>query len=122
MGEAITKGVNGRPSKYTEELVTKLESILQVGGTIDEACSYAGISRETYYRWLEDNEGFLTKMEAAKYYSDIIAKNVVVDTIVKGKNVENAKWWLEKRQFSKDKTMGVRTDGRTIEVVFKDFE
>lgn len=89
----------GRPTIYSDELVTKLESILKIGGTIEEACSYALISKETYYRWLEEKPDFMTKMEQAKHYSDIVAKNIVVDSMHKDKNLDTAKWWLEKREF-----------------------
>ena len=95
----LQKNEGGRPTKLTEELVIKLESILKIGGTIEEACSYALISRETYYRWLKEDIGFMTKMEQAKHYSDIVAKNIVVDSMHKDRNLETAKWWLEKREF-----------------------
>jgi len=104
MGKSDTKSLikknrGGRPTKYNKEVVKKLESILKVGGTIEEACAYAGISKETYYTWLDVKPGFLTKMEAAKHYADIVAKNVVVRAIVEDKDLATAKWWLEKRQF-----------------------
>lgn len=89
----------GRPTAITEETVAKLDSILKIGGTIEEACSYAGINKSTYYRNLEKDEDFATNMEAAQHYADIAAKNVVIDSIVKKKDLDTAKWWLEKRQF-----------------------
>ena len=64
MGRSITKSNAGRPTIYTDELVTKLESILKIGGSVVEACSYAMISKETYYRWFEEKLRFMTKMEA----------------------------------------------------------
>lgn len=99
MGRSITKNLGGRPSIYSVEIVEKLESILKIGGTIDEACSYAMIDKQTYYNWIEAKEGFSTKMEAAQKYPDIVAKNIVVDSMIKQKDLTTAKWWLEKRQF-----------------------
>lgn|SRR3990167_3500715 len=96
----LSKNEGGAPTKMTDDTVTKLESILKIGGTIEEACSYALISRETYYRWLKEDNGFMTKMDSAKHYSDIIAKNIVVDSMHKDRNLDTAKWWLEKRQFN----------------------
>ena len=89
----------GRPTSITSEIETKLESILKIGGTISEATSYAGIGERTYYDRASVSEDFSQKMNAAKHYADIVAKNVVVDNIVKDKNIESAKWWLEKREF-----------------------
>ena len=103
MGKHIVKDLGGRPTKLNDDMVVKLESIFKVGGTVEEACSYALINKTTYYRWLEENVGFATKMQAAQYYADIVAKNVIVEDIVKNKDVDTAKWWLEKRQFKESK-------------------
>lgn len=58
------KYTEGRPTKITWSVITKLADSLQHNTTITEACRYAGISRTTYYRHLED-EVFATKMEYA---------------------------------------------------------
>jgi len=116
MAKAIDLG--GRPTKYGDEIVTKLENIFKVGGTIEEATSYAGISKPTYYRWLEDKSGFITKMEAAQHYADVVAKNLVVESITRDKNIENAKWWLEKRQFryeDKGTTVNIQANIKSVD-------
>jgi len=80
-------------------MVNKIESIFKIGGTVEQALSYAGISKETYYNWTEKHPNFLTRMESARTYADIVAKNIVVDSMIKDKDVNTAKWWLEKREF-----------------------
>lgn len=96
---AIAKSNAGRPTKlYDEEIVRKLEQILKIDGTIDQACSYAGISRETYYHWLEISKDFSTKMQSAQHYPLIAAKHVVVNSITNDKDSANAKWFLERRE------------------------
>ena len=110
MGRSVTKSNAGRPTIYTDELVTKLESILKIGGSVVEACSYAMISKETYYRWLEEKPDFMTKMEAAQRYPDIVAKNIVVDSMTKNKDVTTAKWWLEKREFKNSNQTNVQVN------------
>lgn len=109
----------GRPTKYSEEIVVKLESILKIGGTIEQACAYAEIVRDTFYRWMEENEEFRTRMEKAKHYSDIIAKNIVVEAITKNKDLETAKWWLEKREFRNQpqNVIGIKGDDIKVEFV-----
>ena len=91
--------VGGRPTLYSQDMVSKLESIFKIGGTVEQAITYAGISKETYYTWGEKHIGFLTKMEQARTYADIVAKNIVVDSMIKDRDVSTAKWWLEKREF-----------------------
>lgn len=99
MGRSVTKSNAGRPTIYSDELATKLESIFKIGGTIAEACSYAGISDETYRRWMNEKPDFMAKMESAQKYPDIVAKNIVLDSMIKNRDLTTAKWWLEKRQF-----------------------
>lgn len=91
--------LGGRPSIYSDEIVEKLASIFRIGGTIEQAVSYAQIDKVTYYNWLEKHPSFSTKMEQARTYADIVAKNIVVDSMIKDKDLNTAKWWLEKREF-----------------------
>jgi len=99
MGKSITKSTVGRPTKLNDDLVVKLESIFKIGGTVEEACSYALINKTTYYRWLEENKDFATKMNSAQHYADIMAKKVVVRSILQDENLESAKYWLDRRAF-----------------------
>jgi hypothetical protein len=106
MGKSITKV--GRKNSITPEIEKKLESILKIGGTNSEACAYAGIAERTYYSMQERNAEFMQKMKAAKHYADIVAKNIVVDSLVKDKDLSTAKWWLEKRQFRNDAQVNIQ--------------
>lgn len=97
---AINKG--GRPpaiATLEDNKVKILEDVFKIGGTIEEACTTAGISEPTYFATCERLEGFLSRMNAARHYADIAAKNVVVTSIVKDKDLGTSKWWLEKREF-----------------------
>ena len=66
---------------------------------MEQSCSYAKISKETYYAWLKDKPEFSDEMEGAKHFLNIAAKNVVGNSIIRDKNDTNAKWWLEKTEF-----------------------
>jgi transposase len=46
----------GRPSKLTKKVEEALAAALRAGNYVDTACEYAGISRATFYRWLEQAE------------------------------------------------------------------
>lgn len=85
------------PTKYNKETVEKLEDAFRDGASIGEACDLAQIDRGTYYNWLESVEGFSTKMEDAKDWVNEIARAVVSQNITKKKDVDTAKWWLERR-------------------------
>lgn len=90
---------NGRPSKYNEELVKKLLDVFKLGGSIEEACSYAGISRVTYYDWVDKRPALLTEIEQAKLYPSIVARNIIVESMQRNRDVATAKWYLEKTAF-----------------------
>lgn len=116
--KTLQKNKEGRPTLKTEDVVNKLENIFKVGGTVEEAITYAGISKQTYYNWVEADDGFLTKMDAAQHYADIVAKNVVVDSIVKDRDLGSAKWWLEKRVFKDNPSTMIQVNAQDMQVEF----
>jgi ACT domain-containing protein len=62
----IIKKAIGRPSKVNYKTIIKLADSIQHNSTITEACRYAGISRDTYYRHLNTESVFSQKMGVAK--------------------------------------------------------
>lgn len=86
----------GRPSDMTVDVVTKLIAAFNNAYNIGEACGYAGISRMTYYRWLEKDDEFSYKMSEAQAAPNKKAKEVVLTAINEG-DVNTAKWYLDRR-------------------------
>lgn len=86
----------GRTSKYSMEIVSKLELAFKNDFNISQACDYANISRDTYYKWLEEKRGFSDKMEAAQSHLIRKAKINLANAIEAG-NIETSKWVLERR-------------------------
>lgn len=74
----------GRPTIYDPEVVRKLEAAFNNGYNITEACQYAEIARDTYYQWLEHQEGFSDKMDNAQRAPNKKAKEVVLNAINTG--------------------------------------
>ena len=60
------KNAVGRPIKVDAKVMTKLIAAIQTNSNIKDACRYAGISRQTYYFYLNNEELFAEKMETAK--------------------------------------------------------
>lgn len=56
----------GRPPKVNYKIIIKLADSIQHNATITEACRYAGISRDTYYRYLHNEPVFAQEMATAK--------------------------------------------------------
>ncbi len=61
MTKGITKGDNIKKSEFIKTYRNP-----QIMGNISVVCSKVGISRQTYYRWLEEDEEFMTKVANAK--------------------------------------------------------
>jgi len=55
----------GRPPRVTYKTMFRLCDAIQHNSTISEACRFAGISRSTYFLYM-NNEVFAEKMNAAK--------------------------------------------------------
>lgn len=55
----------GRPPKVNYKIIIYLADAIAHNSNITDACRYAGISRDTYYRHLR-NEVFAEKMATAK--------------------------------------------------------
>jgi hypothetical protein len=98
VGNKIGRTV-GRPTKYSDDAVKKLMDVFKMGGSVEEAVSYAGISKETYYNWAEKRPQLLTEAEQARIYPIVVARNIVVDNMVRNRDVNTAKWYLEKTVF-----------------------
>lgn len=63
----------GRPLKVDYKVMSKLEDALRNGANVSEACNYAGISRDTYYRYLLTYEMFAYRMQKARKSRPILA-------------------------------------------------
>ena len=85
-----------RPTKKTERIVGKLEKILKMDWTIKEACAYAWIHRDTYYDRLDKHKEFSYRMEDAKTYMYMLARNQLAKGI-KNWDTRSALTFLNKR-------------------------
>lgn len=62
---AVKKAV-GRPVKVDCKIIVKLADAIQHNASVTDACRYAGISRDTYYRHFNAEPVFAEKMATAK--------------------------------------------------------
>lgn len=68
----------GRPTKMTLEVVGKLSTAFRDDFTIEEACRYAGIHKDTYYEECKRNPVFADEMLRQQDYPLTAAKNKLV--------------------------------------------
>lgn len=60
------KKATGRPLKVDYKIIIKLADAIQHNAKITDSCRYAGISRDAFYRHLNNEEVFAEKMATAK--------------------------------------------------------
>ena len=85
----------GRPSKLDELTVKKLEDSFKYWLTVKEACSCAGISRETFYRKFNSDSEFRDKMEYFQNFPFIFAKSKIFEAMNSKDLALAAKYALE---------------------------
>jgi hypothetical protein len=68
----------GRPTKYDPSMCNEIEPLMAEGASITEVAAKLGITKDTLYRWLKDED-----------------KKPFSDAIKRGQQLSEA-WWLEK--------------------------
>ena len=86
-----------RPTTFNEPTVQTLEQAFRDGFSVIEACRTSGVSRAAYYLHLGEDEAFMDRMRIAQDYITIKAKHVIVEKIIREKDVSSARWWLQHR-------------------------
>lgn len=112
-----------RPTKKNIDVVRLLEQSLQNGFTIGKACQLAGITRDTYYHWLEEDPEFSYKMTIAQNFALEVARQNVVNAIIVDKDINTSKWYLERKarsEFSTRQELSV-PNGLEIKVALVEF-
>lgn len=70
-----------RPTKLDNIIVKKLEDAFVLGCTVEEACFNAGISKQTYYNWTEENPELLDRFEQLKQSPILKARKTIVKAL-----------------------------------------
>ncbi len=81
--------------KCTKEVVLKLEHAFSIDATIEEACYYADISRDTYHRWVKKNPKLSDKFERLRQKPILLARQTVVKDL---DSPDGARWFLERKK------------------------
>ena len=89
------KGV-GRPTDFTPETINKLEQAFAIDSTVEEACSYAEISRQTFYDWMKKNPQFSDRIEELRQKPLLKARQTVVQKL--GESYSNSMDYLKRKR------------------------
>lgn len=80
----------------TEAVLDKLRQAFSIDATIDEACFYAGINSDTYYRWKKANPSKYADIEQLRN-TPILAARQTLATAVKT-DAQTALKYLERKR------------------------
>lgn len=76
-----------RPTKLNDITVKKLEDAFILGGTIEEACFNANISKQTYYNWKDKNVELFDRLELLKQSPVLKARKSLINSFDKHPNL-----------------------------------
>lgn len=86
----------GRPTVMTPETVAKLEQAFAIDASVEEACSYAEISRNAFYDYLKINPAFNDRMADLRNRPILAARQRVVKGVTE--NYQNAMDYLKRKK------------------------
>jgi len=98
----------------TESTVQKLEEAFLHGCTDTEACLYADISRQTFYKWVSENPGFTDRKDTLKQ-SPIMRARVIVSQALDDKCLVTANKVIDRKDGQR-----LTVDGLTVNLNGKD--
>ncbi len=89
----------GRPvfdGKDENVVVAKLQVAFSIDATVKEACFYADISTDSYYRYCNKYPEFRNKIELIKTKTNLLARAVIYNMLARGDG-KTAMWYLERK-------------------------
>lgn len=87
----------GRPTKFTKELINKLEQAFSLGCSDNEACLHADISPTALYKYQLKNPEFVERKEVLKDKLLLKARSNVAKDLQEG-NTSVSLWYLERKK------------------------
>jgi len=110
------KDKGGRPTVMTEETVNKLEEIFAIGGTDEEACLFANISRQTLYDYQKKNPKYIDRKEQLKQNPFLKARRTIVSSLDKPLHAFEYMKRKKKDEFS-DRVEHTGAEGKDLGII-----
>lgn len=87
---------NGQHDRSFVVILSDLKMILMRDGTRERAIRHARISKDTFYRWLDESDEFMDEIEKAEDYAHNLAERVIIEKIEEG-DADMAMKWKDRR-------------------------
>ena len=108
--KAINKKIGLANTKFTAEVIRKLEQAFSLDCSIDEACFYAGIGVSTYYDNIKLKPGLSERFEALRNKPVLMARQTIVKSVES--NPDMALKYLERKR-RKEFGLRIETENTT---------
>ena len=95
-GKQPRRTLKGAPSKKTDEAVQRIIELLAAGNYRRVAFTNAGISKETFLRWLREDHDFRAAVEKAEGAADALHLANIQRAAIDGTWQASA-WYLERK-------------------------
>lgn len=108
------RNVGGRPTLYSHAVATLICDRIRQGVTRNAAAEAAGITRETLFDWMRDNEEFSylvarADAEAEILFTDCLRRGAIGDEGYKGDPKMSVEWLKRRRRADYGDTINLRT-------------
>lgn len=104
-----------RPTKMTPMVRKKMEEATALDATVEEVCFYAGISKDTYYKWIKKDNKLSDYLTALRNKPVLKARQEVIKGLTD--NPEFSLKYLErkrKNEFSTRVENDITTKGKSL--------
>lgn len=98
------KNDTGRPTVFTEIVLTELKRAFSVGASDVEACLMADISPAALYNYQHEHPDFVEQKDKLKKSLLLHSRQVIARKIVEENDADLAKWYLERKAKSEFST------------------
>lgn len=88
--------------ELSEEETERIGRMLAQGITVEEACLIQGISKNTFYRLMKDDEKFKNTIEKGRSIAKMAVTRTAYELATDGKNSAMTMFWLKCRAGWKD--------------------
>lgn len=109
----------GRPTKVTADVVTKLEMAFAIGCPVEEACSYAGISRKVFYEWIKRHPEYSDRIDDLREKPFLKARQTIYDSLASADHAFRFMERKKKKEFGTGIDPLIPEDAQLTQITFE---
>jgi hypothetical protein len=107
--------------RKSKKILNQLIEEIERTPVIQVACDKVGVSRNTFYRWMKEDQSFLERVSEAKSLGEGLVNDVAISNVLEGiKNKDSmyTKYWLNRKHPDFRKPYVKKTDIHDILSVY----